>query len=334
MIVRATCSGLLLLFVRFFRIGSVHSRHYSVSARYREYPGIVLNSVTVQAPAKINMALRVGSPRPDGFHPLATVFCALDLRDELTASAADEFSLEIHGISLDVDEDNLVYRAARLLKERTGTDACASISIDKSIPVAGGLAGGSANAAATLVALNELWELGLSASELHDLGAELGSDVPFSLLGGLALGTSRGEELVPIRPGAFQSWVLVMDGEGLSTPAVFREYDRLHPDPHKPAPVDELVEALGSSAISDLEGLLVNDLAEPAFAMRPDIADTFRRIEHAGVATVLSGSGPTIGVLCASDNEADVLAGQLRNDGLKTVRADGPAAGAHIVRSS
>ena len=182
--------------------------------------------------------------------------------------------------------------------------------------------------------MNALWGLELSTDDLHELACDLGSDVPFTLLGGLAVGTSRGEELVPVRPGAFQSWVLVTDTDGLSTPQVFAEYDRMKPEPHEPEPVGDLIEALSSSNIKDLSGLLINDLAEPAFVLRPELRERFERLKEAGVATVLSGSGPTIGVLCESDKAADVLAGMLRNDGLTVLRADGPAAGAHIVRSS
>lgn len=290
--------------------------------------------MTVQTPAKINVALRVGGPRPDGFHPLATVFCALDLADEVTVHAADELSLEITGIDLAVDDSNLALKAARALQKKTGTTYGAKIVLNKRIPVAAGLAGGSADAAGALVALNALWGLGLSTDDLHELACDLGSDVPFTLLGGLAVGTSRGEELVPVRPGAFQSWVLVTDTEGLSTPQVFAEYDRMKPEPHEPEPVGDLIEALASSDIKDLAGLLINDLAEPAFVLRPELRERFERLKEAGVATVLSGSGPTIGVLCESDKAADVLAGMLRNDGLTVLRADGPAAGAHIVRSS
>lgn len=293
-----------------------------------------MHIVHAQAPAKINLALRVGGARPDGFHPLQTVFCALDLWDEIAVEAADDLSLTITGIELEVDEDNLALRAARALQRHTGTGRGARIAIHKGIPVAGGLAGGSADAAGTLVALNALWDLNLPPSELHALAADLGSDVPFLLMGGLALGTSRGEDLEPITPGAFQSWVLVLDDEGLSTPAVFRRYDELHPEPHDPAPVEELINALGSQALGDLAGLFVNDLAEPAFTLRPDLAERFNRLDDTGIATVLSGSGPTIGVLCESVESADALAGQLSKEGLRAVRADGPVAGAHIVRSS
>lgn len=298
------------------------------------YPLRVKNSVTVYAPAKINLALRVGSPRPDGFHPLNTVFCSLDLYDVIDVEQADELSLELVGCELEVDEHNLALRAARALQTRTGTNHGARITITKTIPVAGGMAGGSANAAGVLVGLNELWDLGLTASELAELGSELGSDVPFCLMGGLAIGTSRGENLVPIRPGFFQSWVLIVNDEGMSTPAVFKKYDELRPEPHEPASIEEIVAALQGSSIDGLVGLLVNDLAEPAFHLRPDIRRTFERAHGSGIATVLSGSGPTIAILCTSDQEADVLAEGLRNDGMRVLRAVGPAVGPHIVRSN
>lgn len=290
--------------------------------------------MTVHAPAKINLALRVGSPRPDGFHPLNTVFCALDLHDEILLDEAQELELEMVGCDLAVDDSNLGLRAARALQDYTGTSFGSRITIDKKIPVAGGMAGGSANAAGVLVGLNELWELGLGAEQLHEIGAQLGSDVPFSLLGGLAIGTSRGEDLVTLRPGFFQSWVLILDGEGLSTPAVFGEYDRLNPEEHEPASVDELVTALQGGSVSDVAGLLLNDLAEPAFQLRPDVREVFDSVAGRGTAAVLSGSGPTIALLCESDKVADVVAGQLRNEGRTVLRADGPAAGAHVVRSS
>lgn len=290
--------------------------------------------MTVQTPAKINVALRVGSVRPDGFHPLTTVFCALDLTDEIIVEAADELTLVITGIDLEVDDNNLVLKAARILQEKTGTCHGAQLTLNKKVPVAAGLAGGSADGAGTLVALNALWELGLGTEELHKLACELGSDVPFALLGGLALGMSRGDELTPIRPRAFQSWVLVTDKDGLSTPEVFAEYDRMRPEPHEPHSVAALVDALGSPDITALGGLLANDLAAAAFRLRPNLAERYERLKAAGVATVLSGSGPTIGILCDSDRAADVLAQTLKDEGLSVLRADGPAAGAHIVRRS
>ncbi|WP_182355048.1 4-(cytidine 5'-diphospho)-2-C-methyl-D-erythritol kinase [Flaviflexus huanghaiensis] len=297
------------------------------------YPDEV-HTVHAQAPAKINLALRVGGPRSDGFHPLQTVFCALDLWDAIVVKPAEGLSLTITGIELEVDDNNLALKAARALQSHTGTSRGADIAIHKGIPVAGGLAGGSADAAGTLVALNALWGLDLPREELHELAAELGSDVPFMLMGGLALGVSRGEDLHAIKPGAFQSWVLVLDDEGLSTPAVFRRYDELKPEPHAPADVDELMSALRSPSVTNLAGLLMNDLEEPAFTLRPDLKERFDRVAGTGVATVLSGSGPTIGVLCESVAAADSLAKQLTSEGLRAVRADGPAAGAHIVRSS
>ncbi|MDO5723727.1 MAG: 4-(cytidine 5'-diphospho)-2-C-methyl-D-erythritol kinase [Flaviflexus sp.] len=289
-------------------------------------------SVHVLAPAKINLALRVGSPRPDGFHPLTTVFSSLDLFDEVVAEEAEgglEIRLadEVAGVPL--GEDNLMAKAAAALRRKTGTERGARLTLTKRIPVAGGMAGGSADAAATLVGLNELWELGLNADELAELAAELGSDVPFSLRGGLALGRGRGEQLSPLRVGAFHCWVLVTSTRGLSTPAVFAAYDELRPEPHEPAEVDELIEALAGPDLSALAPYLINDLTEAALQLRPDLAELLS--SDRALATILSGSGPTIGILCADSTEADLLAGALRAEGHTAIRANGPAAGTHVV---
>lgn len=240
--------------------------------------------------------------------------------------------MSISGLGEDLprDESNLVIRAARALQEATGYDSGARIHVTKRIPVAGGMAGGSADAAATLVALNELWGLDLSAAALHEIGAGLGSDVPFALHGGLALGRGRGELLEPIRPGMFLSFVFVTDSDGLSTPAAFRAYDAAHPEPHEPASADDLVAALQGSDVSALRGLLVNDLEPIALSLRPELREKMDRAARFGVGNLISGSGPTIAILLEDPSEADAVAGALRTDGLTTLRADGPAAGAHL----
>lgn len=289
-------------------------------------------SVHVLAPAKINLALRVGSPRPDGFHPLTTVFSSLDLFDEIVAEEADDLELilsEDIPAGVPSGEDNLMLRAARALREAAGIERGARLTLTKTIPVAGGMAGGSADAAGTLVALNELWGLGLGTDDLLPIAARLGSDVPFSLLGGLALGRGRGEELTAVRPGAFHCWVLVLSSRGLSTPSVFAAYDELYPQPHEPADVDELIEALAAPDVREIAPLLVNDLQPAALSLRPDLAEIID--QERALATILSGSGPTVGILCADPQEADVLAGAMRAEGYEVVRANGPAAGTHVV---
>lgn len=307
-----------------------------------------MHNVRVLAPAKVNVALRVGAPRPDGFHPLDTVFESLDLFDEILAEAHSEgivVSMEGQGAEdLPVDESNLVVRAARALIERTGYTGGARIRVRKRIPIAGGMAGGSTDAAGTLVALNDLWELGLSRHDLFAVAADLGSDVPFCLLGGLARGRGRGEQLESLRPGAMHSWVFLTSSEGLSTPAVFREFDRLHDAgatgstehavPAEPASTDPLCLALAGADLDSVAEHMINDLQGAAFSLRPDLARIVDELVGFGV-VILSGSGPTIAVLNDDATTADALAGRLKRlyPDLGIVRADGPSAGAHVVEA-
>ena len=187
-------------------------------------------SATVRVPGKVNLYLAVGDRRDDGYHELTTVFHAVSLLDEVTVRNADVLSLELAGEgaeSLPTDERNLAWRAAELMAEHVGRAPDVAITIEKTIPVAGGMAGGSADAAAVLVAINSLWELGVPRRDLHTLAAQLGSDVPFALHGGTALGTGRGEELATVLARSTFHWVLAFADGGLSTPAVFAEVDRL-----------------------------------------------------------------------------------------------------------
>lgn len=299
-----------------------------------------MHTVRVSAPAKVNLALRVGPPRLDGFHPLDTVFEALDLFDDVDvvrATGAD-ITLTIRGLGEDLptDHTNLAVRAAELLRQQFHVDEGVEITITKRIPVAAGLAGGSADAAGTLVACNELWELGVPLPRLMELGAQLGSDVPFALMGSLAHGVGRGENLQPIRPGAMHSWVLLTRSDGLSTPRVFAEFDAIMGyEPVSDTLVSdtaELREALAGADLGRVGELMVNDLEEAAFSLRPDVRESMRAIGTLGVRAILSGSGPTIAVLAEDFSAAQAIAGALRNQfpELTVLRADGPAAGAHV----
>ncbi|WP_300048993.1 4-(cytidine 5'-diphospho)-2-C-methyl-D-erythritol kinase [Trueperella sp.] len=297
-----------------------------------------MQRVLVSAPAKVNLALRVGGPRPDGFHPLDTVFEALDIFDDVEVTPAPALSVSITGLGEDLptDDTNLAMRAGRALLEYTRAASThpaelgAHIRITKRIPVAGGMAGGSADAAATLLALNELWELGLGREELMRIGADLGSDVPFALVGGLAHGVGRGEELAPLHPNAMHAWVLLTRERGLSTPAVFRQFDAMHPDAGAPADTAALRRALEQGSVDDVGALLANDLQAPACQLRPEIGAEIGLIEEAGHRVVLSGSGPTIAVFTAPE-QAEELAAQLRADFPYDIHvAYGPSAGAHI----
>lgn len=291
--------------------------------------------VTVRAPAKINLHLGVGGPRPDGMHPLATVYQAVGLYDDVTVTDAADWSVgltaPIDGVPL--DDDNIAVRAGRALVAHHGVDLAARITIAKGIPVMGGMAGGSADAAATLLALDRLWDLQTSDDDLLAIAATLGSDVPFALVGGTALGTGRGEVVSPIPDSTSVWWVVVLADEGLSTPAVYRHFDELSPDaPAEPPIPRALIDALADGYTEEVGALLVNDLWPAARDLRPDLVDVeeqLRLLTPDGV--LLSGSGPTLLMLHDDVEEARSAVTELRERGLRCTIAPGPVAGAHVV---
>jgi 4-diphosphocytidyl-2-C-methyl-D-erythritol kinase len=296
-------------------------------------------SVTVRTPGKINLYLAVGDLLDGGYHELTTLFHAVSLVDEVTVRNADVLSLNITGEGaeqLAVDERNLAWQAAELMAEHVGRAPDVSISIDKSIPVAGGMGGGSADAAAVLVALNSLWELGVARRDLHTLAAKLGSDVPFALHGGTALGTGRGEELATVLARNTFHWALAFADGGLSTPKVFRELDRLRqvgapPRLDDPEPV---VAALAGGDPEQLAPLLGNELQPAALSMKPALRRVLRAgVEAGALAGIVSGSGPTCAFLCRSAASAVDVGTELTGAGVcRTVRvASGPVHGARLV---
>ncbi len=306
-------------------------------------------SITVRVPGKVNLYLAVGDRRDDGYHELTTVFHAVSLMDEVIVRNADLLSLELSGEgadSLPADERNLAWRAAELLAAHVRRSPDVAISIRKSIPIAGGMAGGSADAAATLVAINTLWELGVPRRDLHALAARLGSDVPFALHGGTALGTGRGDELATVLSRNTFHWVLAFAAGGLSTPAVFAETDRLRALARSgrgrsggagsalltdPEPV---LTALAAGDPAQLAPLLGNELQAAAVSIDPSLRHTLRAGAEAGaLAGLVSGSGPTCAFLCASARSADDVAAQLAEAGVcRAVRvASGPVPGARVV---
>jgi 4-diphosphocytidyl-2-C-methyl-D-erythritol kinase len=296
-------------------------------------------SVTVRAPGKINLYLAVGDRRENGYHDLTTVFHAVSLVDEITIRNADVLSLEIGGEGADqlpLDERNLAWQAAELMAEHVGRAPDVSIAIDKSIPVAGGMGGGSADAAAVLVALNSLWELGVPRRDLHVLAAKLGSDVPFALHGGTALGTGRGEDLAMVLGRNTFHWVLAFAEGGLSTPAVFSELDRLRevgapPRLDEPEPV---VAALATGDPERLAPLLGHELQAAALSLNPGLRRVLRAgVEAGALAGIVSGSGPTCTFLCRSAPSAVDVGTELSGAGVcRTVRvASGPVHGARVV---
>jgi 4-diphosphocytidyl-2-C-methyl-D-erythritol kinase len=289
-------------------------------------------------PAKINLHLGVGSRRADGFHQLATVFQAVSLYDEVTVEAAPEFGIEIVGEATGVpaDDTNLAARAVFAIAEKVGRPPNVSVTVRKAIPVAGGMAGGSADAAAALVACDALWETGVGPDVLDELAAALGSDVPFCLHGGTALATGRGEQLTQVLAKGVYHWVFGIAEAGLSTPAVFAELDRIRGsslvlEPQVPA---DLMTALRTGEPRRLSGLLYNDLQAAALHLRPALRRTIEagRDGHA-LGAVVCGSGPTIAMLAAGEPEAVALVAALSGSGTCRAvrRAHGPVAGARVV---
>ncbi len=299
-------------------------------------------SVIVRVPAKVNLQLSVGPLRTDGYHELATVFHAVSLSDEVKATYAEPgagITLTISGEGADhlpVDESNLAYRAAMLLAAHAGIDADVTLHLNKGIPVAGGMAGGSADAAGALVACDALWRLGTDRDDLMDLAAELGSDVPFALHGGTAVGTGRGEKLMSaLARGSFH-WVFALAEGGLSTPAVYRECDRLREGVDVPDPYvsDLLMQGLRAGDAVILGKALSNDLQAAAISLRPSLAQVLETGDDLGaLGGIVSGSGPTCAFLARDHEHALDIAVGLTSAGVcRTVKtATSPASGAKVV---
>ena len=302
--------------------------------------------VRVRVAAKINLALRSGPRRNDGYHSLATVFQAVSLYDEVEARWAepDVFTVTVIGDQADqvpTDDSNLAIRAARLLRDLVATEPVGvNLVIRKSIPVTGGMAGGSADAAGALLACAVLWDLDVSPEEMREFGARLGADVPFALTGGTALGTDRGDQIAPVLSRGSYHWVLAFSEEGLSTPAVFATFDELAADAaERPAPDElsvppELLSALVGADPVALGAVLVNDLQPAALAMRPVLARLLEAgTELGAVGAIVSGSGPTIAFLAANEADAVDLSVHLSTLGLcrAVKRVSGPVPGARLL---
>ncbi len=305
--------------------------------------GAAIRRVVARAPGKVNVAMRVGARLDDGYHDVATAYQALTLTEELRAERDAELSLEFSGPiftgALPVDRTNIVIRAAHLLQARSGYRGGARMHVVKRVPIAGGMGGGSADAAAALVALDALWELGLGRDELLELGAELGADVPFALTGGTAVGTGRGDRLSPALAKGVFHWVIALSEPGLSTPVVYtaldehRERHRADIAPIRPPQVDaDVLQALRSGDPSALAETLHNDLQVAALHLRPELGDLLELGERNGaLAGVVSGSGPTIAFLAAGLEEAIDLQVALSAARHTVLRATGPAPGARLI---
>jgi len=301
-------------------------------------------SVTVRAPGKINVFFRVGALQQDGYHDVASLYQAVSLFEEVTATAADDFSVRFSGpidtADLPVDDSNLAIRAARLLAERAGYEGGVSLTVLKRVPIAGGMGGGSADAAATLLACDELWGTGFGRAGLLPIAAELGADVPFALEGGTAVGTGRGDELSPaLAKGTFH-WVLALSDAGLSTPVVYRALDR-HRDEHVvdlgPQPdtvkVDTAVlQAVRVGDAGSLADAMHNDLQAASLKLAPELTRILELGESRGaLAGIVSGSGPTIAFLVDGTQAAAELKSALGRAGVRALTVTGPVPGARII---
>ena len=307
---------------------------------------MIVTSVTVRVPAKINLQLAVGPLRPDGYHGLVTVFHAIGLFDMVSVAAAEADSVAVTGEGagqVPADRDNLALRAVRALRAVVAAQAGpgVAVTINKRIPVAAGLAGGSADAAAALVGCNELWRAGLPVRELCEIAAGVGSDVAFAVLGGTAVGRGRGERLTPaLMPAARYHWVLAFADGALSTPEVYGTLDRLRAADGRagkaaePELSTELMAALRAGDLERLGRSLSNDLQAPAISLFPALRKTLDVGRESGaLGALVSGSGPTCLFLARDARHATDLAVALSGAGVcRTVtRASGPVPGATVI---
>lgn len=300
------------------------------------------NSVTVRVPAKVNLQLAVGPREADGFHNLVTVFQAISIYDDVTitkSAPGSGITISIigdHTHGVPADATNLAVKAAQLIANEYDFVIDAHIEVNKSIPVAGGMAGGSADAAAVIVGVNELYELEMSREEMHEFGSQLGSDVPFMISGGTAIGQGRGDQLTAALSRGTYHWVLALSTVGLSTPAVYQECDRLRAglDIAAPQTSDALMQSLLAVDSKAVGQALHNDLQSAACSLRPaltlvlDVGE-----EYGALGSIVSGSGPTVAFLVADEEQGLDLAVALTSSGVvgSVARAYGPVHGAKVI---
>ena len=300
--------------------------------------------VVARVPAKVNLQLSVGPLGIDGFHEVTTVFQAISLFDDVTVATApdgDGIKISISGETssgVPADSSNLAVKAAELMIKNYDLPADLIIKLKKEIPVAGGMAGGSADAAGVIVGLDSLFELGLSRDEMEIVGSKIGSDVPFSICGGVAIGTGRGDQITPALSKGSYNWVLALSGQGLSTPSVYQECDRLREGLSISAPLvsEPLMQALRAGDAKALGKALTNELQPAACSLRPALRLVLDvGIDYGALGGIVSGSGPTVAFLVSDDEHAMDLTVALSASGVvsSVVRAIGPAHGARIIES-
>lgn len=303
---------------------------------------LAADGVRVRAPGKLNLFFEVGGVQDDGYHDVASAYQAVSLFEDVWASPSDEFTVSISG-TVDVsgvpaDDRNLAVRAARLVAQRIGHTGGVHLDIVKHVPVAGGMGGGSADAAAALVACDALWGAELGAAELHKLAARLGADVPFALMGGTAIGTGRGDQLSPALAKGRFDWVVVPTDAGLSTPDVYAHLDELRRRPDivasgtVPAVAAGVLHALRAGDPIALAEHMRNDLQVAALSLRPELREALELGEESGaLAGMVSGSGPTLAFLTVDPESALELQITLSAAGYEALHVHGPVAGARVV---
>ncbi len=303
-----------------------------------------VRGVVVRVPAKINLQLAVGPLGSDGFHEVTTVFQAISLFDDVSIKFAPENSgiaLTLSGATsngVPVDDENLAVRAAKLMVDKFDLTTNLAIHLKKEIPVAGGMAGGSADAAGIIVAMDSLFDIGLSRDEMEAIASQLGSDVPFGISGGVAIGRGRGDQLTPALNRGNYHWVLALSGQGLSTPAVYQECDRLREglDIANPQVSDSMMQALRAGDATALGMALSNDLQAAACSLRPAlrlVLDVGR--DYGALGGIVSGSGPTVAFLVEDEEKSMDLTVALSSSGVVAgvVRASGPVHGARVIET-
>jgi 4-diphosphocytidyl-2-C-methyl-D-erythritol kinase len=300
--------------------------------------------VTARVPAKVNLQLSVGPLGADGFHEVTTVFQAISLFDDVTVATADKgdgIKISITGQTsggVPVDNSNLAVKAAHLMIKNYDLPEDLVIKLKKEIPVAGGMAGGSADAAGVIVGLDSLFELGLSRDVMESVGSKIGSDVPFSICGGVAIGTGRGDQITPALAKGSYNWVLALSGQGLATPSVYQECDRLREGLSIAPPVvsEPLMQALRAGDAKALGKALTNELQPAACSLRPALRLVLDvGVDYGALGGIVSGSGPTVAFLVSDDEHAMDLTVALSSSGVvsSVVRASGPTNGARIIES-
>jgi 4-diphosphocytidyl-2-C-methyl-D-erythritol kinase len=300
--------------------------------------------VIARVPAKVNLQLSVGPLGSDGYHEVITVFQAISLFDDVsvaTAPVGNGLTIDISGQTssgVPADSSNLAIRAAEQMVKTYDLPTDLAIKLKKEIPVAGGMAGGSADAAGVIVGLDSLFELGLSRDEMESVGSKIGSDVPFSICGGVAIGSGRGDQITPALAKGNYFWVLALSGQGLATPSVYQECDRLREGLSIATPQvsEPLMQALRAGDAKALGKSLSNDLQSAACSLRPALRLVLDvGVDYGALGGIVSGSGPTVAFLVSSDEHAMDLTVALSASGVvsSVVRATGPVPGARIIES-